>query len=176
MMLLLNRPGGWTFGSSIALTLEMNTAVSLKSMPAQFHIPLLADDSDAIPLPGSSELQYNVLVYGWTQKNRLCFFSLWPLPTTRRVYLCRYSPIIVCVMAWMVTGSVAPVVAGARGAWCMLPSDDMLTFSCEPMMLEAAELSSLVFGPEMTFVARRLTLSRDLAHAASSLTVELPVF
>jgi hypothetical protein len=25
--------------------------------------------------------------------------SLWPLPTTLRVYLWRYSPIIVCVMA-----------------------------------------------------------------------------
>ena len=58
----------------------------------------------------------------------------------------------------------------------MLPSDDMLAFPCEPMMLEAAELRPLVFGPEITFVARRLTLSRDLAHAASSRAGVLTVF
>jgi hypothetical protein len=38
-------------------------------------IPLLEEDSEAEVLPGSSPLQYKVLVYGCTQKNRLCRLS-----------------------------------------------------------------------------------------------------
>lgn len=89
------------FVSSIALTLEMNTTTKYQhnNQTTRDYPPLLADDSDAAVLPGSSALQYSVLVYGCTQKNLLCRLSLWPLPTTLRVYLWRYSPIMVCVMA-----------------------------------------------------------------------------
>jgi hypothetical protein len=81
------------------------------------HLPLLALDSDTFDDPGSAELQYNVLVYGCTQKNRLYRRSPTPFPIVRRVYLYKNSPIIVCVMAWITAGSVAaPLARGVRSA------------------------------------------------------------
>jgi hypothetical protein len=80
--------------------------------------PLLALDWAVLVAPGSSELQYNVLVYGWTQKNLWCLFSDNPFPIVLLVYLCRNSPIIVCVIAWMTAGSVEsppPPVLSGRG-------------------------------------------------------------
>lgn len=73
---------------------------------ANDYVPLFAFDSPALDAPGSAELQYNVLVYGCTQKNRLCRFSPCPFPIALRVYLYKNSPIIVCVIAWMTAGSV----------------------------------------------------------------------
>ena len=70
------------------------------------YSPLFALDSDTFELPGSAELQYKVLVYGCTQKNLLCLLSPWPLPIAFLVYLYRNSPIMVCVIAWMIAGSV----------------------------------------------------------------------
>lgn len=68
-MLLLKSPGGKTLSSSIDFTLEMNTGIS--GSPKSWHpgvqirhSPDLEDDSDAVELPGSSGLQYKVLVYG----------------------------------------------------------------------------------------------------------------
>lgn len=97
-----HRPGGMGLGSSTDLT------------PSIYA--LFALDSEALDDPGSAELQYNVLVYGCTQKNLGCLRSPWPLPIARRVYLYKNSPIIVWVIAWMIVGSVPwPFRSCARG-------------------------------------------------------------
>ena len=67
MMLLPNSPGGSTLSSSIDFTLEINTIISvliLTITDREGNLPLFEDDSDAFELPGSSELQYRVFVYG----------------------------------------------------------------------------------------------------------------
>jgi hypothetical protein len=83
-----------------------------------------------------------VLVYGWIQKNRWCLRSACPFPMALRVYLNKNSPIIVCVIAWMMLGSVpaslpfelpSPVFVRAgdpmgrsrvRTAWCSEETDE----------------------------------------------------
>lgn len=67
--------------SSITLTFEMNTVSSCVSYTfitqhGLNYSPLLAELSDALLLPGSSVLQYRVLVYGCIQKNLLCLLLL----------------------------------------------------------------------------------------------------
>lgn len=99
MTLYWCNPGGIGLGSNTDRTPSMYA--------------LLALDSDTFDDPGSAELQYKVLVYGCTQKNRLCLACPCPFPIVRRVYLYKNSPIIVCVIAWMMAGSV--VVPLARG-------------------------------------------------------------
>jgi hypothetical protein len=71
-------------------------------------------------------------------------------------------------MAWIVAGSVAPVVVETCGGACALPSEDMLALPSRPVMLLDAEATPCAFGVEMTLVARRFTLSRDLFHDDSS--------
>lgn len=80
-ILLVNKPGGWMLVSSITLTFEMNTVASCVSYTfitqhGLNYSPLLAELSDALLLPGSSVLQYRVLVYGCIQKNLLCLLLL----------------------------------------------------------------------------------------------------
>ncbi len=84
----------------------------------KYNSPLFALDSVTFDEPGSAELQYNVRVYGCTQKKRLCLRSPCPFPIALLVYLYKNSPIMVCVMAWMIAGSVEtgplPKLSSAR--------------------------------------------------------------
>ena len=117
MTLYWCRPGGIGFGSKTERT-ESMYAIKRSSVPRhqtqtqETHSPLLAFCSVTLVAPGSAELQYKVLVYGCTQKNLLCLRSPWPFPIVFLVYLYKNSPIIVCVIAWIIVGSVelAPVM------------------------------------------------------------------
>jgi hypothetical protein len=112
-MLYWYRPGGMGLGSRTERTPSMYAEFLVshgKEDEKTIDSPLLEVASLTFAEPGSDVPQYNVFVYGCTQKKRLCLRSPCPLPMVRRVYLYKNSPIIVCVIAWMTVGSVATML------------------------------------------------------------------
>ncbi|KAJ6257564.1 LOW QUALITY PROTEIN: hypothetical protein Dda_7349 [Drechslerella dactyloides] len=89
--LFLCRPGGRGLSSVTILRPSIETLLAL---------------AWAAEVDGSWSLQYSVFVYGWTQKKRRWRLLERLLRPTLRVYFHMYSPIIVCVMAWMRRGSL----------------------------------------------------------------------